>query len=66
MTSPAFADVASLEQLPLGSLLGVTLPDGTSLCLFNDRGVIGAVGNLCPHAEFPMSDGVLQIGRAHV
>jgi 3-phenylpropionate/trans-cinnamate dioxygenase ferredoxin subunit len=40
-------------------MLGVTLSDGAPVCVFNYRGVIGAVGNLCTHAEFLISDGVL-------
>lgn len=54
-----FTDVASIEDLPEGALLGLTLPNGAPVCLFNNRGVIGAMGNLCTHAEFLMSDGVL-------
>jgi nitrite reductase/ring-hydroxylating ferredoxin subunit len=56
----AFADVASLAELPEGALLGVTLPDGVPVCLYNRGGEIGAVGGLCTHAEFSMSDGVLR------
>ena len=40
-------------------MLGVMLSDGTSVCVFNHHGVIGAVGNMCTHAEFLISDGVL-------
>ena len=42
-----------------GAMLGVTLSDGAPVCVFNYRGSIGAVGNLCTHAEFLISDGVL-------
>jgi 3-phenylpropionate/trans-cinnamate dioxygenase ferredoxin subunit len=56
----AFTDVASVAELPEGSLLGVTLPDGVTVCLYNQGGEIGAVGGVCTHAEFPMSDGVLR------
>jgi len=52
-------DVAALADLPDGTMLGVTLSDGAPVCVFNHRGVIGAVGNLCTHAEFLISDGVL-------
>jgi 3-phenylpropionate/trans-cinnamate dioxygenase ferredoxin subunit len=54
-----FHDVASASELPEGELLGAVLADGTPVCLYNDRGVIGAVGDVCTHAEFAMSDGVL-------
>ena len=40
-------------------MLGVTLSSGAPVCVFNHRGVIGAVSNLCTHAEFLISDGVL-------
>ena len=52
-------DVAAVADLPEGAMLGVTLGDGAPVCVFNHRGVIGAVGNLCTHAEFLISDGVL-------
>lgn len=55
----SYTDVAALEALPEGELLGVTLPNGAPVCVFNDNGTIGAVGNVCTHAEFLLSDGVL-------
>jgi 3-phenylpropionate/trans-cinnamate dioxygenase ferredoxin subunit len=54
-----YADVAAAADLPVGALLGVTLPQGAAVCLFNNGGTIGAVGNVCTHAEFLLSDGVL-------
>ena len=54
-----FEDVASVSQLPEGEMLGVKLSDGTPVCVFNHKGTIGAVGNLCTHAEFYISDGVM-------
>ena len=54
-----FEDVAPLSVLGDGELLGVVLSDGTPVCLYNDRGTVGAVHDVCTHAEFPMSDGVL-------
>ena len=54
-----FADVAAVADVPLGELLGVTLPDGAAVCLYNRNGQIGAVGGVCTHAEFAMSSGVL-------
>ena len=59
MSDARFIDVASVAELPEGALVGATLPDGAQVCLYNDRGTIGAVGNVCTHAEFLMSDGVL-------
>jgi 3-phenylpropionate/trans-cinnamate dioxygenase ferredoxin subunit len=52
-------DVAAVADLPEGTMLGVTLSDGAPVCVFNHRGIIGAVGNECTHAEFLLSDGVL-------
>ena len=40
-------------------MLGVTLSDGAPVCVFKHGGVIGAVGNMCTHAEFLISDGIL-------
>jgi nitrite reductase/ring-hydroxylating ferredoxin subunit len=54
-----FVAVASIDDLPAGALVGVTLPTGAAVCLYNDRGTIGAIGNVCTHAAFLMSDGVL-------
>lgn len=54
------ADVAAAADVPDGELLGVTLPDGTPVCLYNRDGEIGAVGDVCTHAEFALSDGVLR------
>ena len=52
-------DVAALADLPEGTMLGVTLHDGAPVCVFNHRGTIGAVGNVCTHAEYLISDGIL-------
>jgi nitrite reductase/ring-hydroxylating ferredoxin subunit len=57
--APQFVNVAALDELSVGTLLGVTLPTGAPVCLYNDRGTIGAVGDVCTHAAFLMSDGVL-------
>lgn len=55
-----FEYLADLADLPDGMLLGVTRGDGAEICLFNYRGTIGAIGNICTHAEFLMSDGTLR------
>lgn len=54
-----FETVATVEELPEGSLLAVRTGGGEELCLFNYHGQIGAVRNVCTHAEFPLSDGTL-------
>lgn len=53
-------DVAATVDVPEGGLLGVTLPDGTTVCLYSRHGEIGAVGGRCTHAEFAMADGFLR------
>ena len=55
-----FIDVAAVAEVPDGELLGVTLPNGVLVCLYNQDGEIGALGGLCTHAEFAMSDGSLR------
>ena len=55
----AFVDVAASSEVSEGELFGAVLPDGTSICLFNDGGEIGAVGGVCTHAEFAMAEGTL-------
>ena len=55
-----FEHLANVTDLPEGALLAVTRSDGAEICLFNHRGAIGAVGNVCTHAEFLLSDGTLR------
>jgi nitrite reductase/ring-hydroxylating ferredoxin subunit len=55
-----FEYLADVADLPDGALVGVRRADGTEICLFNFRGTIGAVSNICTHAEFLMSDGALR------
>jgi 3-phenylpropionate/trans-cinnamate dioxygenase ferredoxin subunit len=55
-----FTDVAAVRDVPEGKLLGVKLPDGTRICLYNRHGTIGAVAGMCTHAEYPMDLGTLR------
>jgi nitrite reductase/ring-hydroxylating ferredoxin subunit len=55
-----FEHLADVADLPEGALLGVTRSTGEEICLYNHHGVIGAIGNICTHAEFYMSDGSLR------
>jgi nitrite reductase/ring-hydroxylating ferredoxin subunit len=57
-----FEHLADVDDLPDGTLLGVQRSDGEEVCLYNDAGRIGAVGNVCTHAAFLMSDGRLENG----
>jgi 3-phenylpropionate/trans-cinnamate dioxygenase ferredoxin subunit len=54
-----YETVANVEEVEEGTLLGVRTSTGDEICLFNYRGRIGAVHNVCTHAEFPLSDGTL-------
>ena len=60
LAEPGFERVASVTELPAGSLLGVTTSSGAAICLFNDAGRIGAIADRCTHQAFPMSQGMLQ------
>ncbi|MDB4876995.1 MAG: putative iron-sulfur protein [Gemmatimonadetes bacterium] len=55
-----FEVLASVADLPDGALMAAVRSDGAEICLFNHRGTIGAVGNVCTHAEFLLSDGTLR------
>jgi nitrite reductase/ring-hydroxylating ferredoxin subunit len=55
-----FEHLANVADLPEGAMVAVARSDGTEICLFNYRGAIGAVGNVCTHAEFLLSDGALR------
>ena len=58
-----FVKVATLDQLPPGSLLGVELPDGLKICLAHTQdGEIYAIVDRCTHRDFPMSNGQLHGG----
>ena len=54
-----FVPVARLEQVPEGTLLGVTTPDGTPVCLVNRDGELLAIHDVCTHQAFPLSAGEL-------
>ena len=57
-----FEPLASVDDVPEGALLAVKKSNGEEICLFNAHGTIGAVHNICTHAEFLMSDGQLLQG----
>ena len=56
---PGLFDAARLDEVPPGSLLGVTAPDGTPICLVNVRGEVRALRDQCTHRGFPLSAGEL-------
>ena len=54
-----FTRVASLSDLPPGSLLAVETASGARICLANHGGEVSALGDVCPHQSFPISAGQL-------
>jgi len=54
-----FEAVAKLDDLVDGALLAVRTADGREVCLYRTGDMVGAVDNVCTHAEFAMSDGQL-------
>lgn len=60
LAEAGFERVASVADLPEGTLLGVTCGSGAAVCLLNDAGRIGAIADLCTHQAFPLSQGMLQ------
>ncbi len=54
--SDAVTDVCSLDELPPGSTR-VVYHEGRQVALFNVGGQLYAIGNRCPHARGPLSEG---------
>jgi 3-phenylpropionate/trans-cinnamate dioxygenase ferredoxin component len=52
----AFVNVASLRDLPEGSVLGVEA-EGKRVCLANVEGEVYAFADNCSHRDFPLSNG---------
>lgn len=52
-------DIVAADDIAEGSLHEHVLADGTPICVFRFQGKVGAVSNICTHAEFLMSDGFL-------
>ena len=55
----SFTRVASLSELPSGSLLAVVAPSGARVCLVNRGGEVSALSDVCTHQAFPISAGQL-------
>jgi len=53
-----FVKVATLRELPEGSVLGVEA-EGKRVCLANAEGEIYAFSDNCTHRDFPLSNGEL-------
>jgi len=54
-----FVRVATLEDVPPGTLLGVEVGEDR-ICLANVDGEIYALADNCTHQEFPLSAGLLE------
>jgi 3-phenylpropionate/trans-cinnamate dioxygenase ferredoxin subunit len=55
--SMPFQRAARLSEIAAGIPLGVTLPDGTRVCLLRDGERVNAGADRCPHRDFPLSGG---------
>jgi nitrite reductase/ring-hydroxylating ferredoxin subunit len=51
--------VARLADLPDEALTAAALPDGRRVCLVRRGGVVQAIDDRCPHADFPLASGEL-------
>lgn len=56
---PPYEAVAHIEDLGEGGLLGIRTSAGDQICVFKFRGEVGAVADVCTHAEFLLSDGTM-------
>ena len=56
-----FERVCRVADVAPGSLLAVTLGDGSRVCVGNRGGTFFAISDRCPHQKFPLSDGELTI-----
>lgn len=59
MNADAYEFVATVDEVPEDSLLGVTRATGEPVCLVNYRGQIHAVADRCTHQEFQLSLGAV-------
>ena len=51
--------VASLADVPVGTMKGVVLSSGTKLCLVHTAAGLFAIADRCSHRDFPLSVGEL-------
>lgn len=66
MSERPFERVCAVRDLAPGSLLGVTLSDASRVCLVSHGGAVHAVSDRCPHQQFPLSDGEVDVTGAVV
>jgi 3-phenylpropionate/trans-cinnamate dioxygenase ferredoxin component len=56
----SFVKVATLSELPGGSVLGVEA-EGKRVCLANADGEVYAFSDNCSHRDFPLSNGEIDV-----
>lgn len=61
-----YREAAGADEVAEGALCGVQLAHGERVCLFRIGGELGAVSDVCPHAEFLMSDGILHAAEGEI
>ena len=61
----AFVKVATLQELPEGSVRGVEA-EGRRVCLANVEGEIYAFTDNCTHRDFPLSNGELDTDECSI
>ena len=52
-----FIDVAAVEDVPEGGVLGAEGPGGRGICLVRFQGRVSAFADECTHQAFPLSAG---------
>jgi len=55
-----FRTVATVSEVPPGSLKHIELEDGTQVCLANVDGTFYAIGGECTHMGGPLGEGELE------
>jgi 3-phenylpropionate/trans-cinnamate dioxygenase ferredoxin subunit len=57
--TPEFEAVASLNDLPEGTIVQCVRSTGEAICLIRHRDQVSAVSDICTHEHFPISHGEL-------
>lgn len=57
--APEFEAVALLSELAEGAIVQRVRSTGEAICLIRHRDQVSAVGDICTHEHFPMSQGEL-------
>ena len=57
MTEGEFIDIAAVDDIPEGGVLGANGPGGRAICLVRFQGRVSAFADECTHQAFPLSAG---------